>query len=93
MIIERVKVAFLMGYISLRKDEHRKITNLILFYCFNFYPFICRYQVAAPYAEESGPREYSVFTPGPQDVKVRVQCPPSPRAKVTVNVDMDPLLD
>ena len=63
--------------------------KLIIFYS----RIICRYQVAAPYAEEAAPREYSVFTPGSEDVKVRVQCPPSPRAKVTVNLDMDPLLD
>ncbi len=62
--------------------------------------------MSAPYAEEHGPREYSVFTAGDglrgtglhrgdsaEDVRVRVQCPPSPHAKLSVNVDMEPLLD
>ena len=93
MITELVEeVAFLTGYVLLRENRE-KLQLCIMFYCLSFCSCIRRYQVAAPYAEEAAPREYNVLTPGPEDVKVRVQCPPSPRAKVTVNVNMDSLLD
>ncbi len=56
-----------------------------------------RYTVQAPWAEsEGGAREYSIYTPvdtANDDVRIRVQCPPdTTRAKVMVNVDMDPVL-